>query len=35
MPIEQATQALEILGRREVKGKIVLTTALGREGGLP
>lgn len=35
MPIEQAAQALEILGRREVKGKIVLTTALGRAAGLP
>lgn len=35
LPIEQAAQALDTVGQRRARGKIVLTTALGRSAGLP
>ncbi|MFW5330204.1 NADPH:quinone oxidoreductase family protein [Hydrogenophaga sp. ZJX-1] len=35
LPIEAAVQAMETVGQRQAHGKIVLTTALGRQAGLP
>ncbi|MEZ5664400.1 MAG: NADPH:quinone oxidoreductase family protein [Burkholderiaceae bacterium] len=35
LPIESAAQAMETVGQRKVRGKIVLTTTLGRQAGLP